>query len=117
VPERFRSRRLHAHNPSVTLMRTTPDENRQLGRILARKVNAARGPVSVFLPLGGVSSIDVAGQTFHDPVADQALFEAIRRTLLPGIELVESTHDINHPSFGRAMAQRLHELITERVAA
>jgi uncharacterized protein (UPF0261 family) len=117
VPDRFRSRTLHVHNPAVTLMRTTRDENRQLGRTLARKLNAAHGPISVFLPLGGVSALDVPGQPFHDPAADEALFEALRAELTPGIELVERACDINHPSFGRGMAQRLHELMAARVAA
>ncbi len=116
VPERFRGRLLYAHNAAVTLMRTTPHENEELGRTVARKVNAARGPVSVFLPLGGVSAIDVPGKPFHDPPADQALFGALRASLDPGIELVESPVDINDPSFGRAMAQRLHQLMAPRMA-
>ena len=85
--------------------------------MLARKVNAARGPVSVFLPLDGVSAIDVPGKPFHDPVADQALFEAIRTSLQPGVELVELSVDINDPSFARAMAQRLHQLMSARTPA
>ena len=67
VPERFRDRRLHVHNPQVTLMRTTPEENAELGRIVARKLNAATGPTALALPLKGVSMLDVAGDPFHDP--------------------------------------------------
>jgi uncharacterized protein (UPF0261 family) len=117
VPEHFRARTLHAHNPTVTLMRTTVDENRELGRTLCRKLRAARGPVSVFLPLAGVSAIDVPGRPFHDPEADEALFGAIRSGLGDGIELIELGCDINDPSFGPAMAQRLHELVSARVSA
>jgi uncharacterized protein (UPF0261 family) len=73
--------------------------------------------VSVFLPLAGVSAIDVTGKPFHDPGADETLFDAIRASLAPGVELVEMPVDINDPSFGRAMARRLHELVAARVAA
>jgi uncharacterized protein (UPF0261 family) len=111
VPEPFRSRVLHVHNSSVTLMRTTADENTTLGRLIAQKVNAAIGPVSVFIPTGGVSMIDAPGEPFHDPVADAALFEALRESLRPGIERVEMAVNINDPAFARAMADRLHELI------
>jgi uncharacterized protein (UPF0261 family) len=111
VPEPFRSRVLHVHNASVTLMRTTAEENATLGRLIARKVNAAQGPVSVFFPTGGVSMIDAPGEPFHDPVADAALFDALRVALRQDIERVEMAVNINDPSFGRAMADRLHELI------
>jgi uncharacterized protein (UPF0261 family) len=111
VPEPFRSRVLHVHNSSVTLMRTTPDENTALGRLIADKVNAAKGPASVFIPTGGVSMIDAPGQPFHDPVADAALFDALRDGLRLDIERVEMAVNINDPSFGLAMADRLHELI------
>jgi uncharacterized protein (UPF0261 family) len=111
VPDRFRSRNLHRHNETVTLMRTTVDENARLGRLIAAKVNAASGPVSVFIPLGGVSMIDAPGAPFHDPAADAALFEALRDGLRPDVERVELPVHINDPSFGRAMADRLDELI------
>jgi uncharacterized protein (UPF0261 family) len=78
VPERFRVRTFYEHNPTVTLMRTTPDENARLGEMIAQKANAARGPVKIVLPLRGVSAIDAAGQPFHDPVATAALVESIR---------------------------------------
>ena len=77
VPERFADRRLHVHNPHVTLMRTTVDENRQIGEFIAAKLNACPGPVRFLLPEGGVSLIDAPGQPFHDPEADEALFAAI----------------------------------------
>lgn len=111
VPERYRSRTLHVHNVSVTLMRTTADENAQLGSLVARKLSQATGPVGVFLPMAGVSMIDAPGQPFHDPVADRALVDALRRGLRPDIECIEMPVNINDPSFGRAMADRLHELM------
>jgi uncharacterized protein (UPF0261 family) len=113
VPERHRSRTLYAHNASVTLMRTTPDENAQLGALIARKINRAQGPISVFIPTGGVSMIDAPGQPFHDPAADRALFDALRRGLRPDVECVEMSVNINEPSFGVAMANRLHGLMTQ----
>jgi uncharacterized protein (UPF0261 family) len=92
-------------------MRTTPDENAQLGRLIAHKGDQAKGPVSVFIPTGGVSMIDAPGQPFHDPVADRALFDALRAGLRPDIECVDIPVNINDPSFGVAMADRLHELM------
>lgn len=109
VPERFAGRNLYVHNPTVTLMRTTPDEMAELGRRVAAKLAAATGPTVLFVPLGGVSALDVPGMPFHDPDADAACFAA-----LDGAVATERLDvDINDPSFGRAMADRLHELITE----
>jgi uncharacterized protein (UPF0261 family) len=111
VPERYRGRRLYQWNPNVTLMRTTPEENRELGRILAEKVNASRGPVAVMLPLGGLSQLDSPGGEFWWPEADQALFAAIRASLRPGVELVELDANVNDPAFADAAAAKLLELI------
>lgn len=110
VPAAFRDRRLYVHNPTVTLMRTTREENAELGRRIARKLNAARGPLTLFIPLKGVSAIDIAGQPFYDPEADGALFAALREHLDPHVEVRELDMDINDPIFARAMADRLHEL-------
>ncbi len=109
VPERFEGRNLYVHNPTITLMRTTPDECAELGRRIARKLNAARGPLTLFVPLKGVSLIDTEGQPFHDPEADEALFEALRENLNENVEVRELDTDINDPEFARAMAERLHE--------
>lgn len=103
----FTDRHFHRHNAQVTLMRTTPEECRDLGRILAQKVNASVGPVTVLLPLGGISMIAVPGQPFHDPAADDALFSAIRKWLSPGIPLVELDCAINDPPFAEACVERL----------
>jgi len=81
---RFKTdRRFYQHNPNITLMRTTPDECRQLGEILAGKLNGSRGPVSVLLPLKGLSVIDSPGGPFWWPEANQALFEALKKNLRP----------------------------------
>ncbi|WP_262982358.1 Tm-1-like ATP-binding domain-containing protein [Thermogemmatispora tikiterensis] len=114
VPEKFRSRRLYKHNPTVTLMRTTPEECAALGHIIARKLNQARGPVALFIPLRGVSLIDTEGQPFYDPAADQALISALKADLRPHIEVHELDMDINDPRFAQAMARRLDELIQQQ---
>ena len=110
VPERFRERRLYVHNPTITLMRTTPEECAELGRRIARKLNAAQGPVSLFIPLRGISLIAVEGQVFHDPDADEALLAALREDLDDSVDVRELDTDINDPAFAEAMADRLHEL-------
>jgi uncharacterized protein (UPF0261 family) len=107
VPPRFEERTLYVHNPSVTLMRTTREECAELGRRIARKLSRANGPTALFVPLGGVSMIDVEGQPFHDPEADAALFEAIRDGLGDNVELVELDCDVNDPAFATAMADKL----------
>lgn len=111
VPAQFRDRHLYEHNASVTLMRTSVGECRQLGAILAGKLNAATGPTSLFIPRGGISMIDVPGKAFHDPAADAALIDALLSNLDPKVEVVDRPVDINDPSFGPAMARRLHERI------
>jgi uncharacterized protein (UPF0261 family) len=108
VPPQFRDRLLYKHNPTVTLMRTTPEECAELGRTIARKLNAALGPVTLFIPLNGVSLIDVDGQVFHDPAADEALFAALRDGLDSRIEVLALETDVNDPAFARAMADELH---------
>ncbi len=109
VPERFKGRLFYEHNPTVTLMRTTPDECAELGRRIARKLNAAQGPLTLFVPLAGVSLIDTEGQVFRDAEADAALFDALREELDREVEVREMNTDINDPEFARAMANRLHE--------
>lgn len=111
LPERFRDRHLHVHNPQVTLMRTTPEENAELGRILAEKVNGASGPAAVVLPLGGVSMLDVEGEDFYDPTADEALFEAIRDELSEAVERIEVDADINDEEFALRLARKMDELM------
>ena len=110
VPAEFRDRLLYKHNPTVTLMRTTPEECAALGRTIARKLNEARGPLTVFVPLKGVSLIATEGQVFHDPAADEALFCTLRENLDPEVDLRELDLDVNDPEFAHALAERLHTL-------
>jgi uncharacterized protein (UPF0261 family) len=81
VPEKFRNRRFVIHNPNVTLMRTTPAENRAIGEWMGARLNQMQGPVCLLLPEGGISMLDAPGKPFHDPEADAALFEALESTV------------------------------------
>jgi uncharacterized protein (UPF0261 family) len=115
APARFHGRRFHVHNANVTLMRTTPDECAQLGRVIAEKLNAATGPTALLVPLRGVSAMDKEGAPFHDPEADAALFDALRRHVrTPPVELVELDLHINDPAFADAVADRLLAALNEQ---
>ncbi|ELZ24390.1 hypothetical protein C477_01190 [Haloterrigena salina JCM 13891] len=109
VPEEFEGRQFHVHNPQVTLMRTTPEENAELGAIIAEKLNDATGPTALVLSLEGVSAIDIAGEDFHDPEADEALFDALRSSLDEDVELLEVETDINDEDFAETLAETLDE--------
>ncbi|GAB3309687.1 UPF0261 family protein [Epidermidibacterium keratini] len=114
IPEKFAGRSFVVHNPTVTLMRTTTEENAELGRQIAHKLAAASGPTEIRLPLRGISLIDVDGGPFYDPAADSALFDAIRSGLEgTNVTVVEEDAAINDEGFGRRAAERLHELITK----
>jgi uncharacterized protein (UPF0261 family) len=115
LPPQYESRNIYVHNPQVTLMRTTPEECAKLGEIIATKLNRTTGPTALFVPLKGVSAIDVEGMPFHDPVADAALFEAIRAHLdRSKVDLVELDLAINDPAFADAMADRLLGMLDKR---
>jgi uncharacterized protein (UPF0261 family) len=112
VPQRFGDRRLHVHNAQVTLMRTTPDENRAIGAFIVERLNSMEGPVRFLLPLRGVSAIDAPGQPFHDPEADAALFETIRAGWrpAPNRSLVEVDAHINDARFATAIVAAFREI-------
>ncbi|MCS7016783.1 MAG: Tm-1-like ATP-binding domain-containing protein [Gemmatales bacterium] len=116
VPARFAGRRFYQHNPNVTLMRTTPEENEKLGKEIAFKASAAKGPTAVILPMRGVSAIDAEGKPFWWPEADHALFESIRHWLAPHVELIELDLHINDPSFAETCARKLLELMARQPA-
>ena len=107
VPSQFRNRNLYVHNSSVTLMRTTPAECAELGRITAAKLNRARGPVTVLIPLQGVSALDKAGAPFDSPAARDAYRRALKESLSPTINLVEMDAHINDERFALAAADLL----------
>ena len=110
VPAKYKGRKLYSHNPVVTLMRTTSEENARIGADLGRKVAAARGPKAILLPGKGVSAIDAAGQPFDDPEARRALFGAIREHA-KGVEVVELDRHLNDPEFADAATRKLLDLM------
>jgi uncharacterized protein (UPF0261 family) len=112
VPEKFRGRLFYQHNPTVTLMRTTRDENASLGAEIGRKVAESTGPASILFPLRGVSAIDRSGQPFEDQSARQALLDGIRQHH-GQVELIECDCHINDPQFAEAAAQKLIDLIRQ----
>jgi uncharacterized protein (UPF0261 family) len=114
VPEKFKGRTFYQHNPQVTLMRTTPDECAQLGRILGEKVNNYRGLVTVMIPRKAISVISAAGQKFHDSSADEALFSALKGALRPTVPVVEMDCEINDVPFAEACARKLLEQLGDR---
>ena len=111
VPERFKSRKLYRHNPTVTLMRTTADENRAIGEFIAAKLNAMQGPVRFLIPERGVSAIDQPGQPFHDPEADRVLFATLEQTFRPGPDrrLQRLPLHINDDAFADALVAAWRE--------
>jgi uncharacterized protein (UPF0261 family) len=112
VPEKYKDRKFHVHNAHVTLMRTTADENRAIGAFIVERLNQMQGPVSFLLPLKGVSAIDAEGQVFHDPEADSALFDAIRKGWQPAPhrKLIEVNAHINDPAFATAAVAAFQEM-------
>jgi uncharacterized protein (UPF0261 family) len=115
VPERFRQakRLFYEWNPSVTLMRTNVEENRQMGEIFAKKANTAKGPVAFLVPQRGVSMLDGDGQPFCDREADRAMFDAIKANLKPGISIVEVDLNINDPAFAAKAVEMMLDLIQQ----
>ena len=112
IPSKFKGRLFYQHNPAVTLMRTTPEENRKLGEMLAQKLNQAKGPVVLLLPLQGVSGIDYPGKPFFDPIADESLFDALRTNIGPNVKLVELDRHINDPEFASAIVDEFVKCAT-----
>ncbi|MBL6080518.1 Tm-1-like ATP-binding domain-containing protein [Belnapia sp. T18] len=112
VPAQFAGRNLYVHNPQVTLMRTTPEENRAIGRFIVERLNHMDGPVRFLLPLGGVSAIDVPGMPFHDPDADAALFDTIRAGFAPAPNrrLIEVPAAVNDRTFADAVLAAFREI-------
>jgi uncharacterized protein (UPF0261 family) len=112
VPEQFRGRRLHVHNSQVTLMRTTPQENRQFAAWIAAKLNRSVAPVTLLIPEGGVSALDAPGQPFYDREADRALFESLEEHIwqTDTRRIVRLPHHINDPAFAEALVQAFQEI-------
>ena len=113
VPAAFAGRKFHVHNPHVTLMRTTADENRAIGAWIVERLNRMSGPVRFLLPLKGVSAIDAEGQAFHDQDADAALFAAIRNgwKKARNRKLIEVDAHINDLAFVREVVKHFKAII------
>lgn len=116
MPEKYRGRTFYQHNPQVTLMRTTVEENRAIGRWIGERLNQMTGPVRFFLPEGGVSMLDAPGQPFWDPEADAALFGELERMVLQSSQrrLIRSRHNINDPEFTELLVQTFRSFHTTR---
>lgn len=115
VPAHYRNRNLYEHNPQITLMRTTADENARMGRWIGEKLNACEGPVRFLIPEGGVSALDAPGKQFWDPEADAALFGALENTLraTSNRTLLRLPHHINSPEFADAAVAAFRGIIPE----
>jgi uncharacterized protein (UPF0261 family) len=113
VPEKYQQRNLYEWNPDITLMRTNVEENKRMGEMIAKAANQATGPVSILIPLKGVSQLDSPGGEFWDPEADNACFQAIKENLKTSIPLIELSHNINDPEFADKAVQLLLDLIKE----
>jgi uncharacterized protein (UPF0261 family)/ABC-type branched-subunit amino acid transport system ATPase component len=113
IPERYRQRKFHVHNPQVTLMRTTVEENGRMGRWIGERLNQMDGPVRFFLPEGGVSALDAPGQPFWDPDADAALFRALEQTVrqTSNRQLIRVSKNINDPEFASTVVNAFRTLL------
>ncbi|HZG83379.1 Tm-1-like ATP-binding domain-containing protein [Paenibacillus sp.] len=114
VPARYADRQFHVWNANVTLMRTNVEENRRMGEIFAETANRAIGPRAFLLPLKGVSILDSEGGEFWQPEANQALYDALRQQLAPGIRVAEADLNINDPAFADKAVSMFLELIAEK---
>jgi uncharacterized protein (UPF0261 family) len=112
VPSKFAGRTFYKHNATVTLMRTTAEECREIGRRIAEKLNQATAPVTLVLPLRGVSMLDADGKPFHDPEADRALFESLRMHCGPRVTVRDVDAHINDPEFAVALVDELLSLVS-----
>ncbi|MCP8939667.1 Tm-1-like ATP-binding domain-containing protein [Alsobacter sp. SYSU M60028] len=115
VPARYADRLFYRHNPQVTLMRTTPEENARMGAWIAGRLGACEGPVRFLIPEKGVSLLDAPGQPFHDPQADAALFSALETHWKPGPRrrLERVPFAINDPGFAQAVVHHLDAVLAE----
>ncbi len=114
VPEKFKHRLLYPHNPNVTLMRTTPEENALMGKEIGLKASAAKGATALLFPKNGISSLDAVGQPFWWPEANKALLDSLKLWLSPDVELIEFDLHINDSAFSKACANKLLEYLSKK---
>ena len=113
VPKEFSERKIHPHNPQATIVRTSPEDNKRLGKILAEKLNQALGPVSLLWPEKGLSTIDKLGKPFWGPESDSALFESLKTNLKPSVRIVEVNAHINDPIFAESIIEEFERILTK----
>ncbi|HTH99580.1 MAG TPA: Tm-1-like ATP-binding domain-containing protein [Acidisoma sp.] len=115
VPAQYKGRNLYIHNPQVTLMRTTPEENARMGRWIGERLNRCEGLVRFLLPEGGVSVLDAPGMAFHDPAADEALFAALEQTVIQTArrQLLRLPYALNDPLFADALRDQFRAVLEE----
>lgn len=113
VPEPFSERQFYQHNPTVTLMRTTVEENAELGKIMARKLSQANGPTTVVIPLHGVSAIDADEQPFNSPEARTAWIENLKTNINDNVTVIEMDCHINDDEFATKLAETLLESLKD----
>ena len=114
VPKEYAGRNLYKHNPMITLMRTSAEENQLIGEKIVEKLNMTTGPTAFFIPLKGVSMIDAEGQPFYGPEEDKVLFNVLRNGLdQEAIEIIEMPNHINDQEFAEAAAQRLLDMLNK----
>lgn len=115
VPEKFKNRILNFHNPTMTTMRTTAEENKAIAEFIVAKLNQSKGPVAVMLPLGGLSTIDRPGKIFYDPEANRALFDTLKRKLSSAIEVIEDQHHLDDPEFALRVGEKMVSLLKRQI--
>ncbi len=113
VPPKYKDRLFYKWNPNVTLMRTTPEENAKMGEIFAEKLNLSKGPVAVFIPMGGFSEVDAPGKPFWWPEADQAFVDSLKSKLRVDIPVTIMDNNVNDPEFSGKVAQTLLDMLKE----
>jgi uncharacterized protein (UPF0261 family) len=111
IPDKYKDRLFYNWNPNVTLMRTTPQENQQLGVIFAEKLNASSAPVAVLIPMGGFSEVDYPGKPFWWPEADQAFVDGLKSVIRADIPVLLVDKDVNDPEFSAKVAHTLLEML------
>lgn len=107
VPEKFKNRKFYQHNPTITLMRTTVDENAALGKMMARKLSQAKGQTTVIIPKRGVSAIDAQGQPFDSPEARTAWIQNLKQNVTDNVTVIEMDNNINDDAFATRLAETL----------
>lgn len=117
VPDQYKDRLLYKHNPQVTLMRTSLEENRMMGSWIAAKLNTSKAPVRLFIPEKGISALSVEGQPFHDPSADQALFEVLKKEIIQNDDrqIISLPYSINDEAFTKVVVDEFRNLVLKTV--